>query len=96
MFSLFLLQSSSISLNNVSLFFYFLFSLSHCETMSSLFLLPDPTFISASLVKRTNDPDNEKIYIFFRERNSDHNPEADPWISRIARVCKVGFSPENQ
>ncbi|XP_024138284.1 semaphorin-7A [Oryzias melastigma] len=49
----------------------------------------DPTFISASLVKRTNDPDNEKMYIFFRERNSDHNPEADPWISRIARVCKV-------
>ncbi|RVE71819.1 hypothetical protein OJAV_G00055520 [Oryzias javanicus] len=49
----------------------------------------DPMFISASLVKRANDPDNEKIYIFFRERNSDHNPEADPWISRVARVCKV-------
>ncbi|XP_028286865.1 semaphorin-7A [Parambassis ranga] len=49
----------------------------------------EPTFISASWVKRNNDPDNEKIYIFFREKNSDHNPEADPWISRVARVCKV-------
>lgn len=49
----------------------------------------EPTFISASWVKRREDPDNEKIYIFFREKNSDQNPEADPWISRVARVCKV-------
>ncbi|XP_074534186.1 semaphorin-7A [Halichoeres trimaculatus] len=49
----------------------------------------EPTFISASWVKRLEDPDNEKIYIFFREKNSDTNPEADPWISRVARVCKV-------
>ncbi|XP_041852351.1 semaphorin-7A [Melanotaenia boesemani] len=49
----------------------------------------EPTFICASWVKQEDDPDNEKIYIFFRERNSDHNPEADPWISRVARVCKV-------
>ncbi|XP_075946025.1 semaphorin-7A [Anarhichas minor] len=49
----------------------------------------EPTFISASWVKQREDPDNEKIYIFFREKNSDQNPEADPWISRVARVCKV-------
>ncbi|XP_038562143.1 semaphorin-7A [Micropterus salmoides] len=49
----------------------------------------EPTFIYASWVERKEDPDNEKIYIFFREKNSDHNPEADPWISRVARVCKV-------
>uniref|UniRef100_A0A1A7YT47 Semaphorin 7A n=1 Tax=Iconisemion striatum TaxID=60296 RepID=A0A1A7YT47_9TELE len=49
----------------------------------------EPTFIAASWVKRVNDPDNEKIYIFFREKNSDPSPEADPWISRVARVCKV-------
>ncbi|XP_049930118.1 semaphorin-7A [Epinephelus moara] len=49
----------------------------------------EPTFISASWVRRRDDPDNEKIYIFFREKNSDNNPEADPWISRVARVCKV-------
>lgn len=49
----------------------------------------EPTFISASLVRREEDPDNEKIYIFFREKNLDPNPEADPWISRVARVCKV-------
>lgn len=54
----------------------------------------EPTFISASWVERKNDSDNEKIYIFFREKNSDTNPEADPWISRVARVCKVSCIPE--
>lgn len=54
----------------------------------------EPTFISASWVEREKDPDNEKIYIFFREKNSDTNPEADPWISRVARVCKVSCIPE--
>ncbi|XP_061139591.1 semaphorin-7A isoform X1 [Syngnathus typhle] len=49
----------------------------------------EPTFVSASWVKRKDDPENEKIYIFFREKNSDQNPEADPWISRVARVCKT-------
>uniref|UniRef100_A0A3Q2D317 Semaphorin 7A (JohnMiltonHagen blood group) n=1 Tax=Cyprinodon variegatus TaxID=28743 RepID=A0A3Q2D317_CYPVA len=48
----------------------------------------EPTFISASWVKRRDDPENEKIYIFFREKNSNHNPDAEPWISRVARVCK--------
>ncbi|XP_029290458.1 semaphorin-7A [Cottoperca gobio] len=51
--------------------------------------LSEPTFISATWVQRREDPDNEKIYIFFREKNSDPNREADPWISRVARVCKV-------
>lgn len=56
-------------------------------------LLPtEPTFVSASWVKRKEDPENEKIYIFFREKNSDQNPEADPWISRVARVCKVPWT----
>ncbi|XP_070763581.1 semaphorin-7A [Enoplosus armatus] len=49
----------------------------------------EPTFISVSWVKQKEDHVNEKIYIFFREKNTDHNPEADPWISRVARVCKV-------
>ncbi|KAG7468250.1 hypothetical protein MATL_G00140920 [Megalops atlanticus] len=48
-----------------------------------------PTFVSASWVRRVDDPDQEKIYVFFRERNPDTSPEADPWISRIGRVCKV-------
>ncbi|XP_038124805.1 semaphorin-7A isoform X2 [Cyprinodon tularosa] len=50
--------------------------------------LSEPTFISASWVKRRDDSENEKIYIFFREKNSNHNPDAEPWISRVARVCK--------
>ncbi|XP_029952788.1 semaphorin-7A [Salarias fasciatus] len=49
----------------------------------------EPTFISASWVKQQYDPDDEKIYVFFREKNSDPSPEADPWLSRVGRVCKV-------
>ncbi|KAM6961208.1 semaphorin-7A [Aplochiton taeniatus] len=51
--------------------------------------LSEPTFITASWVKREESPDKEKIYLFFREKNSDTSPEADPWISRVAQVCKV-------
>ncbi|XP_052454023.1 semaphorin-7A [Carassius gibelio] len=49
----------------------------------------EPTFISSFLAQRQNDTLNEKIYVLFREKNSDTSPEADPWISRVARVCKV-------
>lgn len=61
---------------------------------SLLILTPptEPTFISIFLSKRKNDSLNEKIYVLFREKNSDTSPEADPWISRVARVCKVCFS----
>ncbi|KAI7811881.1 putative semaphorin-7A, partial [Triplophysa rosa] len=51
--------------------------------------LSEPTFISSFLAERKDDPTNEKIYVLFREKNSDTSPEADPWISRVARVCKV-------
>ncbi|MBN3307861.1 SEM7A protein, partial [Amia calva] len=66
--------------NGISPFFY---------TQNSLSLSVEPTFISASWVSRKEDPHNDKIYIFFREKNSDSSPEADPWISRVARMCKV-------
>ncbi|KAG7323953.1 hypothetical protein KOW79_011969 [Hemibagrus wyckioides] len=49
----------------------------------------EPTFISAFVARRPEDPLNEKIYVLFREKNSDRNPEADPWITRVARVCKI-------
>ncbi|KAJ8344487.1 hypothetical protein SKAU_G00318160 [Synaphobranchus kaupii] len=49
----------------------------------------EPTFISTSWVRRKEDKDQEKIYVFLREKNSDSSPDADPWISRVARVCKV-------
>lgn len=67
----------------------------HCKHFFFFFfksfyrVFTEPTFVSASWVQRKDDPDNEKIYVFFREKNSDHNREADPLISRIARVCKV-------
>lgn len=60
--------------------------------MTYFYSLTEPTFISIFLAERRNDSLNEKIYVLFREKNSDTSPEADPWISRVARVCKVCFS----
>ncbi|XP_007228310.3 semaphorin-7A [Astyanax mexicanus] len=50
--------------------------------------ITEPTFISSFLARRRNESIHEKIYVFFREKNPDSGPEADPWISRVARVCK--------
>ncbi|XP_008310291.1 semaphorin-7A isoform X3 [Cynoglossus semilaevis] len=51
--------------------------------------MKEPTFISASWVKRLQDPENEMIYIFFQEKNPSTSPDADPFVSEVARVCKV-------
>ncbi|XP_028679597.1 semaphorin-7A [Erpetoichthys calabaricus] len=48
----------------------------------------EPTFIQASWIKKKEDPSQDKIYTFFREKNTDKSPDADPWISRVAQVCK--------
>lgn len=53
--------------------------------------LSEPTFISAFVARRPNNPMNEKIYVLFREKNSDSSPEADPWVSRVARICRVEY-----
>ncbi|XP_060709951.1 semaphorin-7A-like [Hemiscyllium ocellatum] len=41
----------------------------------------DPSFVGMS-------PIGEHVLFFFRERNSAENLDVDPWISRVARVCK--------
>ncbi|XP_066524413.1 semaphorin-7A isoform X2 [Hoplias malabaricus] len=51
--------------------------------------ITEPTFITAFLARRPRDPVNEKMYVLFREKNPDSSLEADPWISRVARVCKA-------
>ncbi|XP_067829499.1 semaphorin-7A-like [Heptranchias perlo] len=43
--------------------------------------MKDPKFVGMS-------PMDDLVYIFFREKNLPENPDIDPWISRIARVCK--------
>uniref|UniRef100_UPI00398F8CB8 semaphorin-7A-like n=1 Tax=Pristiophorus japonicus TaxID=55135 RepID=UPI00398F8CB8 len=43
--------------------------------------MADPKFVGMS-------PMDDLVYMFFREKNLPANPDIDPWISRIARVCK--------
>ncbi|XP_075996630.1 semaphorin-7A isoform X2 [Genypterus blacodes] len=65
--------------------------LSDTDVWMDVSWVSEPTFISAEWVKRKEDPDNEKIFIFFREKNeiSKDRPDTYPWITRVARVCKV-------
>ncbi|XP_072881099.1 semaphorin-7A-like isoform X1 [Hemitrygon akajei] len=43
--------------------------------------IKDPKFVGMS-------PLGNLVYVFFRERIAQENPDVDPWISRIGRVCK--------
>lgn len=44
-------------------------------------------FVSAHPVSDTYNPDDDKIYFFFRESSRDGNDKSV--LSRVARVCKV-------
>ncbi|XP_041034312.1 semaphorin-4D-like [Carcharodon carcharias] len=43
--------------------------------------LTDPNFVGMS-------PMNDQIFMFFREKNMQKNLDIDPWMSRVAQVCK--------
>ncbi|XP_062926927.1 semaphorin-7A-like isoform X1 [Mobula hypostoma] len=43
--------------------------------------MKDPKFVGMS-------PLGDLVYVFFRERIAQVNPDVDPWISRIGQVCK--------
>ncbi|XP_078388725.1 semaphorin-7A-like isoform X1 [Cetorhinus maximus] len=43
--------------------------------------LTDPNFVGMS-------PIDDQIFMFFREKNMQKNLDIDPWMSRVAQVCK--------
>uniref|UniRef100_H2ZWL6 Sema domain-containing protein n=1 Tax=Latimeria chalumnae TaxID=7897 RepID=H2ZWL6_LATCH len=58
-------------------------------TWSDADWMRDPKFIRMSHINRKDDPDNEKIYLFFMERKPETHPDEDPWVAGVAQVCKV-------
>lgn len=49
----------------------------------------DARFISAHPIADTYNPDDDKIYFFFREVSWEGNDKSI--VSRVARVCKVRY-----
>ncbi|XP_029946935.1 semaphorin-3D isoform X2 [Salarias fasciatus] len=50
--------------------------------------LNEPDFVDSFSVPDTHSPDDDKVYVFFRERAAEAGPWDQRVYSRVARVCK--------
>lgn len=53
------------------------------------FLESEPTFVDAHLIPDGTDPNDAKLYFFFRERLTDNSGNTRNIHSMVARVCPV-------
>lgn len=51
--------------------------------------LAEPIFIDAQLLPDGSDPNDAKLYFFFRERLTDNNGNTKHIHAMVARVCPV-------
>lgn len=56
-------------------------------------LLPEPIFIDAHLIPDGSDPNDSKLYFFFRERLTDNSGNTKNIHTMVARVCPVRLFP---
>lgn len=49
----------------------------------------EPDFVGSFSIPDTHSPDDDKIYLFFRERAAEAGQWDQRVYSRVARVCKV-------
>ncbi|XP_028584605.2 semaphorin-3A isoform X2 [Podarcis muralis] len=54
-------------------------------------LLIDPRFISAHLIPESDNPEDDKIYFFFRENAIDGEHSGKATHARIGQICKNDF-----
>lgn len=56
----------------------------------SLTLSPDAQFVRVAPLSETDNPEDDKVYVFFTERAQEAEGAAGKVLySRVARVCKV-------
>lgn len=53
------------------------------------FVFSDPRFISAHLIPESDNPEDDKIYFFFRENAIDGEHTGKATHARIGQICKV-------
>lgn len=49
----------------------------------------DPRFVSAHLIPESDNPEDDKIYFFFRENAIDGEHTGKATHARIGQICKV-------
>lgn len=62
----------------------------NCNKASCLCFLSEPFFIDAHLIPDGTDPNDSKLYFFFRERLTDNSGNTKNIHTMVARVCPVG------
>lgn len=57
--------------------------------MFVLFPPPDPRFIGVNLIPESDNPEDDKIFLFFKENAMDGEHTGKATIARIGQLCKV-------
>lgn len=58
-------------------------------SMLLLFFHSEPIFVDAHLIPDGTDPNDAKLYFFFRERLTDNSGNTKNIHTMVARVCPV-------
>lgn len=56
---------------------------------TALFSSPDPRFLGIYLIPESDNPEDDKIFLFFKENAMDGEHTGKATISRIGQLCKV-------
>lgn len=56
---------------------------------SSIFFLVDPRFVGIHLIPESDNPEDDKIFLFFKENAMDGEHTGKATIARIGQLCKV-------
>lgn len=57
--------------------------------MHAVICLSDPRFIGAHLIPESDNPEDDKVYFFFRENAIDGEHTGKATHARIGQICKV-------
>lgn len=61
-----------------------------CVCVSLWYFPPDAQFVRVAPLSETDNPEDDKVYVFFTERAQEAEGAAGKVLySRVARVCKV-------
>lgn len=82
-FLLIVLQTKDASTSVVKLFQYF--------NLKLLFFQTGAKFIGTFPIPDTYNPDDDKIYFFFRESSQEGSTSDKTILSRVGRVCKARY-----
>lgn len=58
-------------------------------------LILDPRFISIHLIPESDNPEDDKLFLFFKENAMDGEHTGKATVARIGQLCKVTTRTNN-